>query len=116
MAFAGKDGAVWRLSLKPSDGPAVVAALGAEIDVDAVYDWAGGLVWLRVPETGDAGEATIRAAVETRGGHATLIRASAATRAGVDVFQPEPAPLSAIARGLRAKFDPAGILNPGRMG
>jgi glycolate oxidase FAD binding subunit len=31
------------------------------------------------------------------------------------VFEPEPAPLAAISAGLRAKFDPAGILNPGRM-
>jgi glycolate oxidase FAD binding subunit len=44
-----------------------------------------------------------------------LVRASAATRAAVDVFEPEPAPLAAISAGLRAKFDPAGILNPGRM-
>jgi glycolate oxidase FAD binding subunit len=33
----------------------------------------------------------------------------------VDVFEPEPAPLARISAGLRAKFDPKGILNPGRM-
>jgi glycolate oxidase FAD binding subunit len=32
------------------------------------------------------------------------------------VFHPEPAPVAAIAAGLRRRFDPAGILNPGRMG
>ena len=115
-AFSGQESAVWRLSLKPSDGPAAVAAISQHLQAEAVYDWAGGLVWLRVPEEGDAGAATIRAEVGARGGHATLICASAATRAGVEVFQPEQAPLAAIARGLRAKFDPAGVLNPGRMG
>jgi len=32
------------------------------------------------------------------------------------VFHPEPAPLAQIATGLRAQFDPRGILNPGLMG
>ncbi len=49
------------------------------------------------------------------GGHATLVRASAATRAALEVFEPEPETLARISAGLRAKFDPAGILNPGRM-
>jgi glycolate oxidase FAD binding subunit len=115
--FSGKDGAVWRLSVKPSDGPALVSALREEIDIRGVlYDWGGGLVWLRVPEEGDAGARAIRAQTARTGGHATLVRASAVTRAAVAVFQPEPAPLSRISDGLRARFDPHGILNPGRMG
>ncbi len=112
----GDGGAGWRLSVKPSEGPAVVAAIQENLETQAVYDWAGGLVWLRVPQAGDAGAGVIRSEVAALGGHATLIRASAATRAGVEVFHPEPAPLAAIARGLRAKFDPGAILNPGRMG
>ncbi|MEM7506622.1 MAG: glycolate oxidase subunit GlcE [Pseudomonadota bacterium] len=114
-AFAGTDGAVWRLSVKPSDAPGIVAALKASRGAEAIYDWAGGLIWLKVPEDGDAGATAIRAETTAKGGHATLIRASAATRAAVDVFEPEPAPLARISDGLRAKFDPAGILNPGRM-
>ncbi len=31
------------------------------------------------------------------------------------VFHPEPAPVARISAGLRARFDPAGVLNPGRM-
>ncbi len=81
----------------------------------AFYDWGGGLIWLLVGEQGDAGAAPIRAATRRLGGHATLIRAAAATRAAVDVFEPEPGPLARISAGLRARFDPAGILNPGRM-
>jgi glycolate oxidase FAD binding subunit len=49
------------------------------------------------------------------GGHATLIRAERATRASVDVFQPLDVGLMALTTKLKAAFDPAGILNPGRM-
>jgi len=49
-------------------------------------------------------------------GHATLIRSSEATASQLGVFQPEAAPLAKISAGLRARFDPHGILNPGRMG
>jgi glycolate oxidase FAD binding subunit len=33
----------------------------------------------------------------------------------VDVIPPEPPALAAIARRVKAAFDPKGILNPGRM-
>jgi glycolate oxidase FAD binding subunit len=115
-AFQGGDSAVWRVSVKPTDGPKLVAALRAAGDFDAVYDWGGGLVWLRTPETGDAGAAAIRTETRARGGHATLVRAAAATRAAVEVFEPEPAPLAALTARLRREFDPKGVLNPGRMG
>jgi glycolate oxidase FAD binding subunit len=112
LLFADREGAVWRLSLRPSDGPKAVAAIAPEA---AFYDWGGGLVWLLVPEGEDAGAPAIRAAVARVGGHATLVRASGAIRARVSPFHPEPAPVAALSAGLRAKFDPAGILNPGRM-
>lgn len=117
QVFAGAKGAVWRVSVKPTDGPRLVHALG-DLAREAVFDWGGGLVWLRVDETrdGDAGAAAIRAALAPIGGHATLLRATADTRARVAVFQPEPAPVAALSRGLRHKFDPRGILNPGLMG
>ena len=58
----------------------------------------------------------VRAAVRAHGGgHATLIRADEATRAVVPVFQPEPAPVAELARRVKMKLDPMGILNPGRM-
>ncbi|MEZ5871765.1 MAG: glycolate oxidase subunit GlcE [Nitratireductor sp.] len=115
-AFADKPGAVWRLSVKPSDAPRIVAGLRTGPAMDAVYDWGGGLVWLLVPEEGDCAAAMIRKAVAASGGHATLVRAGDANRASTGVFQPEPAPVAAISAALRAKYDPAGILNPGRMG
>jgi glycolate oxidase FAD binding subunit len=116
VPFAGREGAVWRVSVKPTDGPVLCEALRvAGLGHDALFDWGGGLVWLLVEETGDVGAALIRQQLASLGGHATLIRASGAIRAAVEVFEPEPAPLAAISVGLRAKFDSAGILNPGRM-
>lgn len=114
--FADRPGAVWRISARPADGPTIVAAIRRHAVVaGAFYDWGGGLVWLLMAETGDAGAAEIRAETRRLGGHATLVRASAATRAAVDVFEPEPQPLARISAGLRQKFDPHGVLNPGRM-
>ena len=49
------------------------------------------------------------------GGHATLVRADAATRASVPVFEPQPQVLEALSRRIKDQFDPAGVLNPGRM-
>ncbi len=106
--FHGRAGDVWRISVKPSDGPEVAARLGAKA---VFYDWGGGLVWALVPEGTD-----LRDRLEGVAGHATLVRASEATRARIAPFQPQPAPLAALARGLRAKFDPRGVLNPGLMG
>lgn len=115
--FSGRDGAVWRVSVKPTDGPKLTAALaGAGRAHEALYDWGGGLIWLLTSEAGDAGAAEIRAEVDKLGGHATLVRAPEAVRRAVAVFPPEPAPLAAISAGLRAQFDPRGILNPGLMG
>ena len=68
-----------------------------------------------MPATADAGTAEIRRAVAIHGGHATLIRAEPSVRAAVEVFQPLSPPVERLTRGLKAAFDPAGILNPGRM-
>ena len=114
--FAGHPGAVWKLSVKPTDAPGLLDRLaGAGVEHEALLDWSGGLLWLRVPEEGDAGAAAIRAECATWGGHATLIRAGGALRAHVPMFQPRPAPIARLEAGLRAKFDPRGVLNPGLM-
>lgn len=107
-AFSGTSGDVWRISVKPSDGAAVIDALPA--GCETVMDWGGGLIWVQAPVGAD-----VRAAMG-QGGHATLIRASAETRAAMPVFQPENPTVSALSKGLRGKFDPRGILNPGLMG
>jgi glycolate dehydrogenase FAD-binding subunit len=106
---------LWRISTKPMTAPKLVAAIKRYMPADAFYDWAGGLIWLEVPATADAGTAEIRRAAAVHGGHATLIRAEPTVRAAVEVFQPLSPAVERLTRGLKASFDPAGILNPGRM-
>ncbi len=105
--FHGRAGDVWRVSVKPSDGPGIAARAGG----DVLFDWGGGLIWALVPDGMD-----LRAKLGDFAGHATLIRASEETRARLPVFQYEPAPVAALTEGLRRQFDPRGILNPGLMG
>ena len=115
MMFAGDDRAVWRLSVKPTDAPGLVATLQDQMDCEAFFDWGGGLIWLACAEGDDAQESIVRTALSGVSGHATLMRASDTVRAAVPVFQPEPVPIAALTERIRAEFDPAGILNPGRM-
>jgi glycolate oxidase FAD binding subunit len=103
---AGAPGDVWRISVKPSDAPDIAQAAGG----DAVFDWGGGLIWVRVAEGTD-----LRSRLGAFAGHATLVRASEETRARIAPFQPEAAPIAALSEGLRRQFDPRGILNPGLM-
>lgn len=106
---------LWRISTLPSKAPEIVASLQKFMTCDAFYDWAGGLIWLEIPAAADAAAADIRRAVAVRGGHATLIRATPEVRANVDVFEPMKPEIERLTRGIKASFDPSGILNRGRM-
>lgn len=108
---------IWRISIPPSAGPTVTAALTERHDIRYFYDWSGGLIWLEAIDAGPHGLAReIRTAVAAvGGGHATLISGSPALRAAVPPFEPQPAALAALSQRLKEQFDPRGILNPGRM-
>ena len=95
--FAG-DAPLWRLSV-PSTTPAV--------GLPNLIEWGGALRWAR---GGDAGE--VRQTAKRAGGHATLFR-SADKSAGA--FAPLEPALVRMHRALKSAFDPAGILNPGRL-
>jgi len=106
--------AVWRISVKPSDGPAVIAALPA--GCQSLVDWGGGLVWVGT-SGGDIAvtHGAVQAQVAALGGHATLIKGPEAVRAAVPVFQPEAPGVANLSAALRRRFDPRGILNQGLM-
>jgi glycolate oxidase FAD binding subunit len=109
------DRVVWRISTAPSHGAEVGRVLAERADAEVLYDWAGGLIWAALPSSDDAGVSLVRSTVAAGGGHATLIRAPAATRAKIEVFTPEPTPLAALTKRVRESFDPQGVLNAGRM-
>ncbi|MCX7566539.1 FAD-binding protein [Sulfitobacter sp. F26169L] len=100
--FAMVDEDVWRVSCKPSAAPELAARSGARA---VRYDWAGGLIWLRTPAGHD-----LRAALGEYDGHATVVRGNVRP-----VFEPEAVGVARITAGLRARFDPRGLLNAGLM-
>jgi glycolate oxidase FAD binding subunit len=106
---------VWRLSTAPKSGAELVDRIGRAVDAEFMQDWAGGLVWAAIAPAQDGGMAAVRAAVAACGGHATLVRAPAALRAAVEVFEPQAGGLAALTKRIKDGFDPRGVLNPGRM-
>jgi glycolate oxidase FAD binding subunit len=92
---------LWRLSVPQTAQP-------LEIGRPQLIEWGGGLRWA----SGELDALSVRSTVERAGGHATLFRGGDKS---VGVFHPLKAPIAKIHRRLKAAFDPAGILNPGRM-
>ena len=107
--------ALWRISVPSQIGPEFVRSIARIFPCHAFYDWSGGLIWLEVTDTADGGATDIRRLVSRVTGHSTLIRAAPAIRASVPTFQPLDAGLERITRQLKQTFDPAGVLNPGRL-
>ena len=95
----GLDGPLWRVAVKPSESVAVLEGLEGA----ALLDWGGGLIWY-------CGAGDLRGRAAAFGGHATLLRGE-----GV-AFHPEAPAVARLTAGLRARFDPRGILNAGLMG
>jgi glycolate oxidase FAD binding subunit len=101
IAFFAGDDPLWRLSVPQTAAP---------IDLGAapLIEWGGGLRWMR----GALDATRVRAAAERAGGHATLFRGGDKS---AGVFHPLAPAILKVHRRLKSAFDPAGILNPGRM-
>jgi glycolate oxidase FAD binding subunit len=104
--FHGTEGDIWRISVKPTDGPSAAEVAGG----DVLFDWGGGLVWAQVAPGTD-----LRSRLHGLKGHATLVRAGEDTRSRLGAFPPEAGPVASLSTQLRKKFDPRSILNPGLM-
>jgi glycolate oxidase FAD binding subunit len=94
---------LWRVSVKST---APYTDFGGE----QLIEWGGALRWLAAGASTDPGR--VRVWAEGNGGHATLFRAA---DKGVGAFHPLSEALHALHRRLKTTFDPAGILNPGRL-
>jgi glycolate oxidase FAD binding subunit len=73
-----------------------------------LVEWGGALRWLK----STAPAAQVREAAQRVQGHATLFRAADKSPGAFAPLDPVAARLH---RELKAAFDPAGILNPGRL-
>jgi glycolate oxidase FAD binding subunit len=104
-AFFAGEAPLWRLSL-PAQAP-VLDLPGAPL-----LEWGGALRWLRAGSDARLDAAAVRAAAARAGGHATLFRAADKPQGA---FAPLPPVLARLHRELKRSFDPAGILNPGRL-
>ncbi|APV48345.1 glycolate oxidase subunit GlcE [Betaproteobacteria bacterium GR16-43] len=92
---------LWRLSLPQAAAP--IPTPHAQL-----IDWGGGQRWV----SGELDAVALRASVAAAGGHATLFRGGDKSQG---VFHPLQPALAKIHKRLKEAFDPAGILNHGRL-
>lgn len=93
--------ALWRLSLPQTAAPLALPG-------EQLLEWGGAQRWLCTPLPA----AQVRQAAARAGGHAALFRGG---DKAAGVFAPLSAPLARIHQRLKDAFDPARILNPGRL-
>jgi glycolate oxidase FAD binding subunit len=98
--FAGAE-PLWRIAVPPATPPLPLPGR-------QMIEWGGGLRWLK----SHADASVIREAAQRARGHATLFRAE---RRSGEAFSPLDAVQMRLHRELKSTFDPAGILNPGRL-
>jgi glycolate oxidase FAD binding subunit len=96
---------LWRLSLPPTAAEAAIDQLKPKA---WVADWAGGLLLLEFDRPG----ASVHDVAKALGGHATARRTTTPID---DIFTPPDAATLALTQRIKNAFDPARILNPGRM-
>ena len=95
--FFSGPGPLWRAAV-----PSIAPPLG--LPGETLIEWGGGLRWVRSDGA--------REAAANAGGHATLFRSDGRRDRA---FSPIDPVLMGLHRRLKAAFDPAGILNPGRL-
>ena len=101
LPFFAADRPLWRLSVAQTAAPIALPH-------PQLVEWGGGLRWV----SGAVETARAREAAAGAKGHSTLFRGG--DRAA-GVFHPLAPAIAKIHRRLKDAFDPAGILNPGRM-
>ena len=109
---------IWKLSVKPTDGPIIGQWLRSTYDARLLYDWSGGLVWAAIDPSkakDDGAAKALRTQLGSLGGHATLIKAPAEIRQAISSFHPVSSGVEKLLKAAKQSFDPKGIFNPGLM-
>lgn len=101
--FFARAGSLARIALPATTHANIRSASG-----DTLIEWGGAQRWLR--DVADV--VALRSEIAELGGHVTCFRGGPA---GVTVFHPLPSALVPLHQRLKRTFDPAGILNPGRL-
>ncbi|MGI8802041.1 MAG: FAD-binding oxidoreductase [Solirubrobacteraceae bacterium] len=104
---AAPDGAVVRVSALPSDLERLLGACES-----AVVRAALGLAWVRLPGSDPAAVEALRSALAPA--PCVLLDAPEPLRRAVDPWGVGEGPELDLLRRVKARFDPAGVLNPGR--
>jgi glycolate oxidase FAD binding subunit len=110
LDFFTADKPLWRISLA-SDNDSFAGDSGHD-ENDFLFEWGGALRWLK----SEAAAEKIQNAADAVDGHAVLFRRAA--QQGViqtGIFQPLTPALLRIHKNLKQAFDPANILNPGKL-
>lgn len=97
---------LWRIAVKSTTPPLPLPG-------KQLIEWGGALRWY-LADAADPDTDRIREVASSSGGHATLFRSNGAQV--TEVFHQLPSSgMQDIHRGLKGKFDPQGIFNPGRL-
>ncbi len=109
--FTGRDPtlSLWRLSV-PKTAPVLELPPGV---APPLVEWHGAQRW--VIAAAAHGQALRRAAAAAGGSASLFIAENDLSVLAMSRFEPLKPPLDRIHRRLKAEFDPAGILNPGRL-
>ena len=99
--FFKTDKPLWRISVAATTPP-------LPLESPQLIEWGGAQRWV----AGNYDARNLQLAIANTGGHVTLFRGGDKS---TGVFQPLQPALAKIHRNLKTAFDPAGILNPGRM-
>jgi glycolate oxidase FAD binding subunit len=106
---------IWRITTAPSKAALIVRALSGFFELNAAYEWSGGLLWLELPPSSDASVTELRRVLAEFEADSMLMRAPRSVRSSIEVFHPLSFTKMKIVQALKNAFDPAGVLNPGRM-
>lgn len=80
-------------------------------DEEQFIEWGGALRWIN----SNVAPSSIREAARNAGGHATLFRNRYEDKRDIPAFEPLDPVVMRLHQQLKKSFDPAGILNPGRL-